>query len=381
MTDILHVFVDATAIPQNRGGVGRYLEGLLPALSKLGVRLTIATQAHDVDWMRQLVPAATIKSPGKAVSTRPLRLLWEQFGMPRAARKAGATVTFGPHYTMPLLTRLPRVVAFHDATFFSHPELHGRLKRVFFRMWIKLSLRRVAVGLASSAATRDELVARASADPDRLLVSLLGVERATFHQPKMEELDDARDLVGSKHWIAFLGTLEPRKNVRNLVRAFPAVLANPAVTKQFPGLVLALIGGAGWDSELDAVIAGSPAALNVRRLGYVSSSSLRGLLGGSSVVAYPSIAEGFGLPVVEALACGAPVLTTRALSLPEVGGDVAYYTEPDADSIAAALIGILTDPDRVHRGKLGVARAAEFTWDRTARIVRNALITAHKGAT
>jgi len=134
-----------------------------------------------------------------------------------------------------------------------------------------------------------------------------------------------------------------------------------------PALVIA--GGRGWDDGVDAAIASVPTGLILRRPGYLPLDQVPALLGGAEVVAYPSLGEGFGLPVLEAMACGAAVLTTRRLSLPEVGGDAVAYTEPDAESIAVALRELLDDSGL--REKLGAAaldRAAEFTWQRCARL-------------
>ena len=128
-----------------------------------------------------------------------------------------------------------------------------------------------------------------------------------------------------------------------------------------PALVIA--GGRGWDTRIDEVLAKVPADLEVVLTGYLPLDVLPGFLGGAEVVAYPSMAEGFGLPVLEAMACAAPVLTTRSLALPEVGGDAVEYSEPTAAGIAAALESLLTRPQR--RAELGAAaldRAATFTW-------------------
>jgi glycosyltransferase involved in cell wall biosynthesis len=144
--------------------------------------------------------------------------------------------------------------------------------------------------------------------------------------------------------------------------------------------MLVLAGGAGWDSEIDAALAELPQHLRVIRPGFVPDDVLPGLLGGAEVVAYPSFGEGFGLPVLEAMACGATVLTTDRLSLPEVGGDaVAYAKSPDADDVAAALSELLADPARREAlGSAAATRAATFGWTQTAlghRDVYESLIT------
>jgi glycosyltransferase involved in cell wall biosynthesis len=128
-----------------------------------------------------------------------------------------------------------------------------------------------------------------------------------------------------------------------------------------PALVLA--GSSGWDDVVDQAIAEVPAHLKIVRPGFLRPADLPGLLGGAMIVAYPSKAEGFGLPVLEAMACGAPVMTCPRLSLPEVGGDAVEYTEPDTDSIAACLRSLIDDPERrAALSRSGTDRAREFTW-------------------
>jgi glycosyltransferase involved in cell wall biosynthesis len=372
MSSCPHVLVDATAIPPDRAGVGRYLAELLPALDGLGVPMTIAVQSRDAAWIRTACPSANILPVAPRLRRRPLRLIWEQIGLPRLAARSGAELIFSPHYTMPLLGRLPVVATFHDATFLSHPELHEPAKRVFFRAWIRLTGRRAAALIVPSRSTRDELVRRAGIRPELMTVAYHGVDSAVFRVPSERERDAMAQRLGTAHWIAFLGTIEPRKNLGQLVRAFGRIATEPAVTAAAPGLVLAVAGGRGWDGAFDAEVAASPVAGRIRTLGFLPDEALPGLLGGAELVAYPSLGEGFGMPVIEAMACGAPVLTTRALSLPEIGGDVAFYSEPDADSLAGELRRLLLDrPLRARRGKAGRVRAEGFSWQASAETHRS----------
>jgi len=354
------VLVDATAVPADRGGVGRYVDELLPALEAEGTDLVVVCQAHDVDHYSGLLPGVQLLAAPAAVARRPARLAWEQVGLPLLARRARADVLHCPHYTMPLAAGLPVVTTLHDATFFTHPELHLPVKRRFFRTWTRVSLVRAACCVTPSAATRDELVRVAGADPQRVQVAHLGVDQARFHVPTAAERAAVREHLGVPGpYVGFLGTLEPRKNAPALVRAWSS-LPEP------PTLVLA--GGRGWDEEVDRAVAEVPAGLTLLRPGYLPLELLAGFLGEAEVVAYPSLGEGFGLPVLEAMASGAPVLTTDRLSLPEVGGDAVAYTEPDAPSIAAALGALLADPDRrADLARRGRARAGTFDWRGCAR--------------
>src|SRR4051812_44236530 len=123
-----------------------------------GVDLVVACQVRDVPHYRAALPTAEVHAAPERIARRPVRLLWEQVGLPRLARRVGAALLHCPHYTMPLLTRVPVVVTLHDATFFTHPEVHSRLKRVFFRLWTRVSLRLARRAVVPSQATKDELV-------------------------------------------------------------------------------------------------------------------------------------------------------------------------------------------------------------------------------
>jgi len=360
-----HVLVDATAVPADRGGVGRYVDGLVAALATQVDEgtLSIACQRADAERYGRIAPGARVLPGPAAITHRPQRLAWEQTGLPLLAAQVGAQVLHSPHYTMPLRAGRPVVVTLHDATFFTEPEMHTPMKGTFFRSATRISLTRAARTVVPSKATRDELVRVLEADPTRIDVAYHGVDTALFHPPSEEETRRVRARLGlDGDYVAFLGMLEPRKNVPALVRGWTAAVAD---RPEPPALVLA--GGSGWDDEVDAAISAVPAHLTVVRTGYLRFTDLPGLLGGATVVAYPSHGEGFGLPVLEAMACGAAVLTTQRLSLPEVGGDAVAYTEPGDAAIAVALSALLDDGERrASLGAAGLARAHEFTWAASA---------------
>ncbi len=362
----LRVLVDVTAIPQDRGGVGRYLDGVLPPLAALDVDLVLVAQPHDVEGFARSMPSAEVISAPAAIARRPVRLAWEQTGLPRLAKACRADVLHSPHYTMPVLAGRPVVVTVHDATFFTDPQVHSAVKGRFFRAATRLAGRRAAVLIAPSRATRSEVAREAGVDPAKICVAWHGVDTSVFRPPA--EADQARVAASlgleGRRYLAFLGTIEPRKNVPELIRGWVAAVGD---TPDPPALVLA--GGRGWDDEVDAAVAAVPAHLTVLRPGYVPLDDLPGLLGGAEIVAYPSLGEGFGLPVLEAMACGATVLTTDRLALPEVGGDAVAYCGTDSASIAAQLTRLLADAgERRRLAGLARERAAEFTWERAAEI-------------
>ena len=278
----------------------------------------------------------------------------------RLAREIEPDVWHGPHYTMPLRSPVPSVVTIHDLTFFDHPEWHERSKVVYFRRMIRAAAKRAAVLICVSEYTAGRL--RALCDPQgEVLVIPHGVDHERFTPNGDEEAD--RALLAAhgitSPYLAFAGTIEPRKNLPVLVDAFAKIsAAHPAVR-------LVLAGGDGWGTkETSAAIAESGVATRILRPGYLAGETLVALFRHAEAVAYPSLEEGFGLPALEALACGTPLVTSTGTALGEVAGDAALLV-PAADeaALAAALGSVLDDPATAARLRAaGPPRAALFTW-------------------
>lgn len=362
----MRVLLDATAVPADRGGVGRYVDELAPELVAAGVDLVMAVQERDVAQYGELLPDAELVAAPQAAASRAVRMSWEQVGLPSLVRRVRPDVLHSPHYTMPVVTGVPVTVTLHDATFFTSPELHLRSKAVFFRSAIRLARQRADALVVPSRATRDEVIRLVGGDPEKFFVAYHGVDHERFHPTGRDEQQRVKASlkIAEETYVAFLGTLEPRKNVPALIRGW--VRASASIERP-PALLLA--GAPGWDEAIDAEIAKVPAGLTVRRTGYLPLDDLPAFLGGAVVVAYPSLGEGFGLPVLEAMACRATVLTTRELSLPEVGGEAVAYCGTDDVSIGESLEALLASS--VERARLAAAaarRAQEFTWAEAARV-------------
>ena len=361
---VLRVLVDATDVPTDRGALGRYVDGLIGALTVTGIDLAVVCQRADEERYGRLAPGAKIVAGPVGLGHRSERLAWEQSGLPVVAEQVDADVIHMPNYSMPLRPGLPTVVTIHDLAFFTDPERYAPFSAVSLKSVTKMAAREATRLIVPSNATRDELIRVLGIDHGKIDVAYHGVDHRLFHRPDEIQVSRITARLGlhGRPYIAFLGSLTPRKNAPSLVSGWATAVAD---LPDPPALVLA--GGGGWSPELDEAVARVPSHLRLIRPGYLPFADLPGFLGGAVLVAAPSRGEGFGLPVLEAMACGAPVLTTYRASLPEVGGDAVAYTEPDADAIAVALRALLDDPDRrTALGEAGYARARDFTWAASA---------------
>ncbi|HUO47286.1 MAG TPA: glycosyltransferase family 1 protein, partial [Acidimicrobiales bacterium] len=315
---------------------------------------------------------------------RPARLVWEQLRLPSllAGTVPAPQVHHAPHYTMPERARLPMVVTIHDLTFLDHPEWHERTKVPFFRRAIGVAARRADVLVCVSEVTATRLRERC-APAGEVTVVPHGVDHERFRAQEPDPGADAAMLAAlgiRPPYVLFLGTLEPRKAVPTLVAAFDALAPRHAE------LALVLAGGRGWGTEaIDAALAAAGHADRVVRTGYVEDAAVPALLRSAAVVAYPAVEEGFGLPALEALACGAPLVTTAGTAMAEAAAGAALLVVPgSAGELAEALDEALAGGPAVEeRRRLGLDRAARFTWAASAAghvaAYRRALATASPG--
>lgn len=360
------VSLDVTAVPANPSGAGRYTIDLATALSRRDdVVLTFVARSGDAARWEALSPAARVVAT--APRSRPVRLAWEQARLPRLLRTLPVRVHHAPHYTMPESSRLPTVVTVHDLTFFDHPEWHERGKVALFRRAIRVAARHADAVVCVSRATADRLADLCPAHgPVRVIPH--GVDLGRFNPGSAETAaadEAALAALGVRPpFVAFVGTIEPRKDVPTLVRAFDRMAPN------HPELSLVLAGVDGWGARAvtDAVAAAAHGA-RVVRTGYVPDDSVPSLLRRAAAVAYPSLEEGFGLPALEALACGAALVTTTGSAMEEMASGAAMLVDPgDADGLAGVLDMLVRgDAGLEARRQRGFAVAARHTWEASGR--------------
>jgi glycosyltransferase involved in cell wall biosynthesis len=315
--------------------------------------------------------------PSRVFRNRLMLMLFEQLLLPWLLLVHKIDVVHTLHYTIPLWAPSARVVTFHDLTVLLWPQMHTRGRRVIMPLYIRLAWRLADVIIFVSAATRRDAERLLPTVEDRLnTVVPLGVSPDAFVPAAAADLRDGlTSLQIHQPYVLFIGTIEPRKNLLRLIHAFENIAS------QFPEHLLILAGKLGWDFDpvLEA-IAASPVRERIRHLGFISEESKRVLLAGCDVLVYPSLYEGFGLPVLEAMAAGIPLVTSNVSSLPEVVGSAALMVDPESvEQLAAAMALLLSDRELARKySVLGQERARMFTWENTAAETYQAYRAAYK---
>ena len=390
----VNVAIDVSAVHAGSGGVLRYVTELVRHLPGSGVHATLIDQrSRSVDGSRELFGLGEATSvAGRAPGPRLWRLAWEQYGLDRVVGNLDIELLHSPHYTMPRWhlplgpwraggngpgwKRPAHVVTVHDLTFFSLPHLHARSKRRMFQSSIRFAALHADALICVSDRTADQL--RHYVDVKvPVVVAPHGIDQNRFRPSSADtEEPDARVLarygiVGP--YVLWLGAIAPHKNLGTLMQAFNRVA--PA------GLGM-VVGGKSWPGAWESVVPHVPAV--AKRIGFVPDDDIPALLRNAAVFAYPSFEEGFGLPVLEALACGTVVLTSRGTVMADVAGSEAVLVDPTlVEAVAEGLRGALElggSPEQSVGRKARIDRAGTFTWERSARLHRDAYRLALEGA-
>ncbi len=357
----MRVLLDVSAVPKQPVGAGIYTIELARGLARTeAVDLHLLCRRNDATRWEHIAPGATVHPI--VPLPRPARLLWEAQRGSAFADRLGCDVWHGPHYTLPRHLACASVVTVHDLTFFDQPETHERVKVGFFRRAINTNSERATRIICVSQHTRDRLHALV---PHHAPIDIArhGIDHNRFRvddAPANVAHDSAalarRGITGD--FIAFVGTIQPRKALPILVEAFGMLRSD------FPTLRLVIAGGDGWGSRalLDA-IRRNQVATSVVRPGYIDDATVAALYRRAAVVAYPSLAEGFGLPALEALACGAPLVTSSGTAMDEFIDDGALTASPgSARELEGALRAALVPDTAARLRRRGPQIAAAYTW-------------------
>lgn len=346
--------VDASRmVADQRTGTEHYSGQIIGALASINDRppVTLYTRA---DHPTPRVVGTLTKSFGP-------RRLWTHIGLSRAMYQDKPDALFVPSHVVPVIHPPATVVTVHDLGYIIEPESHPRRQRLMLQSTTQWNVRAARRIIAISGQTHDDLVSHYGVNPEKIRVVHHGLDHDRF-KPLPPE---ATAPIIAKHnitppYLLFVSTVQPRKNLTRLIQAFESLDDSQ--------LSLVIAGKSGWLSEpIEKRIHESPAASRMRRIGHVTDDDLPALYSAAEAFTFPSLYEGFGMGVVEAMACGAPVVTSNGSSLAEVAGNAAILVDPrDVGSIAAGIREAREPTTKQRLRRLGINRAMDFTWERSA---------------
>lgn len=381
MTRPLHIGIDAHSIGARQGGNETYIRNLIIGLSRLDRKnrytIYLASRQVAAEWKERFADEAPnftvrILPPPTPIVRAPVALAFELRRRP--------VDLLHVQYTAPPFCPVPVVATIHDLAFEHYPETFTRRGSWQLRLTVRRTARRAARILTVSEFSRQDLLRTYDLSPEKVIVTWNGVEPRFNPTPEseisprtMERIDESAR-IGARYglrsgYLLALGSLQPRKNLPRLIRAYAGLRRHrPELNPQ-----LVIAGRELWLTseifrELAAEIGDAPWRRDIVFTGYVPDTDLPALYRGASVLVYPSIFEGFGLPPIEAMACATPVVTSPAGSLAEICGDAARYIDPlDVDSIERGILDLLTDTaERQRLIDTGMERARQFDWHETA---------------
>lgn len=353
----MRVGIDLSVLDLNQAGTAIYTQGLYRGLREIEpvVRLHPFRSGIKRDM-------SSPKTLSRRMSTLYQDLVWTHTILPLLAWRNKTDLLHMPTGVVPLLAHCPTVVSIMDTTFFLSPQSFPAWQRLYQRLFVPISARRSRLILTISEHSKRDIMRLFKVGEEKVIVTYLAAA-PEFRPIPSHECQDVQKIVGPDPFILTVGTLEPRKNLKGLIQAFARL------GELLPSVRLVHVGSQGWFFD-DIVTEATRCGVEDRVLflGRVPQEQLVKLYNLAALFVYPSFYEGFGLPVLEAMACGCPVLTSNNSSLPEVAGDAGMLVDPkNIESIADAIRIILYDPAlSEHMRKAGIAQASKFSWRRCA---------------
>jgi len=365
----MRIAIDYTSAIVQGAGIGRYTRNLVAALAQLdsGDRYTLfSTEAPTAE--RPIPRAPTFRARVVPVGNRRATILWHRLRVPMPAElvTGRADVLHGPDFTLPPTIGARTVVTIHDLAFLTHPECALPSLVAYLSRVVPHALHRADRVIAVSQRTATDLIERLDVPAERIAVIHLGVDPSFAHAPTDDAVVEACVRLGlATPFVLAVGTIEPRKNYERLIAAFARIAREAAGPR-----MLVIAGRKGWLYEgVFAAAQRHGIAEQVRFLDYVTDGDLRALYRAATVLAMPSLYEGFGIPLLEAMASGTPIVCSTAGSLPEVAADAGLLVPAeDTDALAEALLRVVREPALAAAlAARGRERVKAFTWRAAAQ--------------
>lgn len=366
----MKIAFDATATPANLVGAGYYVKEILSLLDKNDdVELHIITRKDDASRISTFAPNSKIHavSPNNIVA----RMTFQSYKLGTYVDSLNVDLFHGPHYQLPIKMKTKSIVTIHDTTLITHPNVHDKKKALYFSKMIPFAIKKSNAIIAVSKSSADD-IKKIYGDNVNIFTCQLGVDKERFFpystnkDPQIEV--DKKLLVNrgiSGEYIGFLGLIEPRKSVPDLIEAFSKI------SSKFPKLKLVIAGSPGWGiTQVREAIAKSGVATNIIMPGRLDDNEVGAFLRQAKAFVYPSLYEGFGLPVLEAMACATPTITSNSSSLKEVAGvgtnaGALLFKPNDVDKLTEILERLLGDKESLNDySKNALERSKKFSWEK-----------------
>jgi glycosyltransferase involved in cell wall biosynthesis len=359
-----HVGVNAHLLSLAKGyrsaGITSYIFHLLRHLPGIAKEMEYTVFLSDRRYAGG--PGLQLQLSRLPTNLPPVRILWEQALLPWIVRREALDLLHNMAFVGPLASSCPFVVTVHDLSFLFFPHSFRSLRRSYLRVFARMSVRQARRVIAVSESTKNDLVKIYGISPAKIDVIHNGVD-ASFQPLPADQVASFRQQKRlPDRFMLFVGTLEPRKNIVRLIEAYAKL------PMERPPLLL--VGGKGWFyDEIFAQVEALGLTGDVRFVGFVPAEELPLWYNAAALFVYPSIYEGFGLPPLEAMACGTAVITSTASSLPEVVGQAGQLVDPtDTDALASAMAHVLDNGDvQQEMEAAGLVQAAGFSWESAAR--------------
>lgn len=377
----MRIGIDGIPLHYLKTGIGHYTFEVARCLAL----------ASPPDEFELISPHPFVSQPGDAseqglpsnlralhIKSNLLERRWWTIGLPRYIKRHSLALFHGTNFEVPLWKRCPTVLTIHDLSVLLYPETHQKRFVYRTRLMLPLMSRTATMIVTPSESVRREVCHHLRVAPEKV-VAVPEAARRIFRRMPPAQTATVRERFGVEdEFLLYVGTIEPRKNLRTLARAFVEILRT---TPLRPQLVIA--GKKGWLSDdLYAYIKASDAAARILFTGYVTDDELCALYSSCRAFVYPSLYEGFGLPPLEAMACGAPVIASDIGSIREAVGEAARLIDPqDVNGLTRSIVRLLEDDgERRHLSSAGLKHAAGFSWERTARSIREVYDEARRRA-
>ena len=357
----MRIGIDARIVHYARGGISNYVSRLLALLPALDA----GADFYALHSRKDRAPPARGSNFYPVACWTPAHHRLERWTLGAEAVRLRLDLLHSPDFIPPAFGYRRSVITVHDLNFVHYPQFLTVESRRYYNQQIEWAVRRADHILADSYATKSDLVSLLGVPPEKTTAIHLAADPSFRPLLKAEVAEVTAQYDLEPGYLLCVGTLEPRKNIPGLLRAYRSLLDS-----QVTDAPLVLVGGTGWlYDEIFEQVERLHLTEQVRFLHAVPDGDLVRLYNGAGVLAMPSFYEGFGLPPLEAMACGTPVVVADRASLPEVVGEAGLLVHPDdPDDIAQALARVLTEePLRERMRELGLAQAARFSWEKTAR--------------